>query len=477
MTRSRARALGLAAVALALVLVPLLAPGARAQGRQVFVADISGPIDRATVDFVIEAIDEATARGAAALVFRFDTPGGGLDETLEIATRMNRAAALPVLGFVGPVGAEAVSAGTILLVSTDLAAMAPGTTIGSVQPVVIGPGGFEPVTDEKILSFVVNRTEEQLNLHGRNVSLASRFVRDNWNLNASEALAYGGIEIVAPTVQDFLAQAHGRRVVVQSEGTVYKDFSLDVAGAEIVAYGPSIRVRFISILSDPLVASLLLILGIYALIFGLSAPGHGGEIAGVILVLLALVGLGFSVDPVALFLIVLGIALIIVELKTPGFGAFGVGGIVSITVAAVFLAPLRPPDFVVTPEYQAVFLAALLTPTIAFGAFLLFALYKVMEIRRKRPQVGAMVGDEAVAVDPIRAGERGYVTYEGELWQAVPAEDLPPGAKAFIHAVDGIVLRVSTSPPPPVARPTWMGRLLAFLAALRPREPRGPGNP
>jgi membrane-bound serine protease (ClpP class) len=474
MTASRARALVFAAAVLALVVVPYLAGPARAQSPRVLVADIDGPIDRATLDYVIEAIDEATFGGYATLVFRFDTPGGGLDETLEIAARMNRASTLPILGFVGPVGAEAASAGTILLVSTDLAGMAPGTTIGSVQPVVIGPGGFEPVTDEKILSFVVNVTEEQLSLHGRNVSLASRFVRDNWNLNASEALAYGGTEVVAPTIADFLSQAHGRRVLVQSGGTVYKDLTLDVAGAEIVSYAPSVRVRFISILSDPLVSSLLLILGIYALIFGLSAPGHGGEIAGIILVLLALVGLGFSVDPIALFLIVLGIVLIIVELKTPGFGAFGVGGIVSITVAAVFLAPLRPPDFVVTPEYQAVFLAALLTPTIAFGAFLLFALYKVIEVRRRKPQIGAMVGDEAVAVDPIPAGGRGYVTYEGELWQAVAKEDLAPGAKAFIESTEGIILHVSTTPPPTPERRLWFARLVEIA---RPKAPKGPGNP
>jgi len=449
-------------VALLLVLtavaLSLLSSPARAQGPRVLLAEIDGPIDRSTVDYVREAIDEAEFRGYAALVVRFDTPGGGLTETLEITQLMLGASNLPVLGFVGPPGAHAFSAGTILLLSTDLAAMAPGTTIGSVQPVVLGPGGFEPVTDEKIVRAIVDSLAATMALHGRNVSLADRFVRENLNLNPTDAVRLGATEIVATSVADLLVQAEALGATLPN-GTFYKGLRPVVAGAEVVAFQPSLRTRFLAILADPLVSSLLLILGIYALIFGLSAPGHGGEIAGVLLVLLALVGLGFSVDPIALFLIALGVVLLIVELKTPGFGAFGTGGIVSIGIAAVFLAPLRPPDFVVTPEYQVIFLASLLTPTFAFGGFLLFALYKVMEVRRRKPQIGAMVADAATAVDSIRAGETGYVKYEGELWQAIPKEDVAAGSKVYILTMEGILLHVSTAPPPPPQRTTWLDRV------------------
>ena len=460
MTRARA---DVRRVALLLVLtavaLSLLSSPARAQGPRVLLAEIDGPIDRSTVDYVREAIDEAEFRGYAALVVRFDTPGGGLTETLEITQLMLGASNLPVLGFVGPPGAHAFSAGTILLLSTDLAAMAPGTTIGSVQPVVLGPGGFEPVTDEKIVRAIVDSLAATMALHGRNVSLADRFVRENLNLNPTDAVRLGATEIVATSVADLLVQAEALGATLPN-GTFYKGLRPVVAGAEVVAFQPSLRTRFLAILADPLVSSLLLILGIYALIFGLSAPGHGGEIAGVLLVLLALVGLGFSVDPIALFLIALGVVLLIVELKTPGFGAFGTGGIVSIGIAAVFLAPLRPPDFVVTPEYQVIFLASLLTPTFAFGGFLLFALYKVMEVRRRKPQIGAaMPGDEATTVDPIRAGEKGYVQYQGELWQAVSTEDLPAGTKVYILAMEGILLHVSKVPPPPPERTTWLDRV------------------
>ena len=463
-SRSRALRLVLSSIAF-LVLAAVLAAPASAQGPRVLLAEIDGPIDRSTVEYVREAVDQAQSGGYAALVVRFDTPGGGLEETLEITQLFLNAGNLPILGFVGPPGAHAFSAGTILLVSTDLAAMAPGTTIGSVQPVVLGPGGFEPVTDPKIVNAIVKSLNETMAIHGRNVALAERFVVENLNLNSSEAQRLGATEIVASTVADLLALADGWN---DPAGTVFKGIVPATAGAEVVTFEPSLRVRFLGILTDPLVSSLLLVLGIYALIFGLSAPGHGGEIAAVILIVLAIVGLGFSVDPIALFLFVLGIVLLVVELKTPGFGAFGAGGIVSIAIAAVFLAPLRPPDFVVTPEYQAIFLAALLTPTVTLGAFLLFALYKVMEVRRRKPQIGAMVGDAATVIDPIKAGARGYVTYEGELWQAIPLEDVASGTQVYIHSAEGIVLRVSSIPPPPTAKTTWVGRLRKAFAPKAP---------
>jgi len=462
-------------VALFLLVLTVLAsaaiPSARAQGPRVLLAEIDGPIDRSTVEYVIEAIEEARAGGYAALMFRFNTDGGGLDETIQITQIFNNAADLPILGWVGPVGSRAWSAGTILLVATDLAAMDPATTIGSVHPVILGPGGPETVDDPKIINAVVNVTSRQLEIHGRNVSLAVRFVVDDLNLNGIQALENNAIEIVAASPRLFLDQADGRRVVVQLDTTVYKNLTLSVADAEIVTFTPSLRVLFLAFLTDPLIASLMLILGIYLLVAGLTAPGHGADIAGIVVLLLALVGLGFSVDPIALLLLVLGVILLVVELKTPGFGAFGIGGIVMMVLAAVFLA--RLPRFVATPEYLLFFLIALVTPTAAFGGFLLFAMYKVMEFRRRKPTVGAMVGEPVRVVDPVGPEVKGYVLYHGELWQATAEEPMASDAEGYIHAVDGIVLRVSRSPPPaPVAAQPWK----QFLDSIR-RRLRLPGPP
>lgn len=460
----------------ALVLLLAWLPHAEAQGPQVLLAEIDGPIGRSTVEYVVEAIEEARAGGYAALILRLDTPGGGLDETTELTQVFANAQDVPILGWVGPVGAQAWSAGTILLVATDLAAMDPATTIGSVQPVILGPGGVEPVTDDKIVNAVVNLTRRQLELHGRNTALADEFVRENLNLNGLEALDRGAIEIIASSPRLFLDQADGRRILVQSGSTVYKDFVLSVAGAEIVTFSPSARVLLLGVLTDPLVASLLLILGIYLLVAGLTAPGHGAEIGGILVLLLALVGLGFSVDPIALLLILFGVVLLVVELKTPGFGAFGIGGILMIVLGAVFLA--RLPRFVVSPDYLVFFFIALVTPTASFGGFLLFALYKVMEIRRRKPAVGAMVGEAVRVVDPVGPEAKGYVLYHGELWQATAEEPMARDEAGYIHSVDGIVLRVSRSPPPtPVSAPAWKQILDSIRRRLRLPGPPGPPNP
>ncbi|HEV8595121.1 MAG TPA: nodulation protein NfeD, partial [Thermoplasmata archaeon] len=198
---------GLVALA-GLLLFAMLVPAVQAQSGPVLVAKIDSEITRGTVEYVRAAIERAEFVDARALVFRFDTPGGGLEETQEIQ-RMFLATRIPIIGWVAPAGTNAWSAGTILLESTDFAAMAPFTVIGSVQPVVITGSGFEPVTDAKILNALVASLQETLRLHARNETLASAFIRDNLNLNADEALAAGAIEAVAATIDDLLLAADG----------------------------------------------------------------------------------------------------------------------------------------------------------------------------------------------------------------------------------------------------------------------------
>ncbi len=448
--------------------VSILAPfQARAQGPRVLLAEISGAIDSNTVEYMADAIGQATSGGYAALVVRFDTPGGELQSTLQINEMMAGASSLPILGWVGPPGASSASAGTILLEWTDVASMAPGTSIGSVQPVELGITGSTPVTDPKIVNYVVGILANGMTIHNRTASLASQFVEQNLNLDASTALALGAIDYTAGSVSALLDAANGRHVVVKENGTVVKDLVLDTAGADVVSFSPSVRVQLLNFLTDPLIAVLLLIVGIYLVIFGLHAPGHGAEVAGIIVVLLALIGLGFSVDPIALLLIIAGVVLLILEAKHPGIGAFGIGGIVAIAAGALFLAPLAPPGQLVTSGYQIGFVVTLLVPTLAFGVFILFAMYKVSEVRRLKPTVGEFVGEPAVAEEPLRKEERGYVRFKGELWQAISDEDVPAGTKLRIWRADGLVLRVSTKAPPASPKPSVESR----IARLFRRKP------
>lgn len=425
---------------LALVLaVPLVSVQAQPiQGGLVIQADIEGTITRATLEYVEEVLELGERDNAQAIILRLNTPGGGVAETEKIVELMINSPT-PIIGFVDPPGASAVSAGTWILMATDVAAMAPGTTIGSLQPVIIGPEGFQPVEEDKIVNFVVEKVQEVLALHGRNESLADAFVRENLNLGATDALEAGAIEVVADDTQDLLDKVNGMV-------TYHKGIELSFSNPVLEIRGPSIRVRAIVIISDPLVGSILLLLGIYGIIFGISTPGHGAEIFGTIAVALGLVGLGFSVSLIALFLIVLGVALLIVEIATPSFGAVGTGGIIAILIGTLFLAPISPPTFLITPEAQLRILITLLVPTAAVGGFLLFALYKVIQVRRQRPYHDRLIGETAVALDSLGPGKRGYVRYEGELWQAVSEEEIQPDDRVFILRREGPVLTVGKTP-------------------------------
>ena len=458
---------------LACVLFALVVPPARAQGPPVLVARIDSEITRATVEYVKAAIATAEAENARALVIRFDTPGGGLAETQEIQ-RMFLATRVPILGWVGPSGANAWSAGTILLESTDLAAMAPFTVIGSVQPVFIGGSGFEPVTEPKIINALVASLEETLRLHGRNETLAAEFIERNLNLNAEQALAARATELVAPSTQALLASAQG--LVVQP-----KNITLDVAGAPVVTFNAPWGVAFFSVIANPIISGLLLLLGIYGIIFGISAPGHGAEIAGIIMVALGILGLGFSVSIVGVFLLILGIVLLVIEAKTPGFGVFGISGVLAIVLGTVFLAPVAPPRFLISRDAQLAIVAALAAPTAAFGGFLLFGMYKVFQVRRRKPVLGRLLGEEAEAVDPIPANGTGYVRYKGELWKATAAEDIAPGERVVITAKDGIVLEVrrgtsaTTDAQPAERSPSFASKLRGiFRQSHRPQGPPPP---
>ena len=253
----------------ALLLLFSLSAAALGQG-SVMVVALDGAITPASDEIVAEAILQAEALGCEAIIITLDTPGGGLAETKEIAGLMERTS-LPVIGYVYPSGATAWSAGTILLLASDIAAMVPGTIIGSAQPVQIGPMGTEAVNDSKVINAVVALAEERARINGRNVTAAREFVTKNLNLNAEDALEFGVIEFISPSIEALLEEV---------DGVVAKNRTLATSGAEIVHFQPGLRLQILSILSDPLLAGLLLIIGLYALIFGLSNPGLGRSWSG-----------------------------------------------------------------------------------------------------------------------------------------------------------------------------------------------------
>ncbi len=395
------------------------------------VVELKDSITPASDDIIAEALEKAQAMNAQALIITLNTPGGGLEETKKII-ELIESSELPVIGYVYPKSATAWSAGTLILLSTDIAAMAPNTIIGSVQPVEMTSEGMKPVKEEKVLNAVIALAEERARLHGRNVTVAREFITKNLNLNAEQAKQANVIEVVSPSIEELLKAVDGMKV----KGKV-----LNTSEAEIIYLSPSPRLMILNLFSNPILASLLLLVGIYSLVFGLTSPGFGAEIFGVISITLGLIGLGFSVNIAAIFLIMLGVAMLIYELHVSTFGLLAIGGIICIALGSIMLVPVGFPGMY-SPQFQKTLVISLLTPAVVFGVFLAFAIYKMLRIRRKRPEIGEIIGDTAETIDTITPETSGYVRYQGEYWRARSNEVIKPNTKVVITGKEGRILIV-----------------------------------
>ena len=385
-----------------------------------------------------EATRRAEIESVTVVVLLVDTPGGLLSATMTIIDTIERST-VPFIAYVYPSGARAWSAGTFILMASHVAAMAPHTLIGSSQPVSYSPtGGSEPVTDPKTVNALTAFMVERARAHGRNVTAARAFVEQNLNLNAEEALAQGVIEVLAPSLPDVLVAADGKSVQT-STGRV----TIQTSHADIEEYGASIRIRLLSIISDPLLASMALLVGLYALVFGISSPGYGAEVIGALLLVIGLIGTGLNVSLGSLILVVLGAILMIAEAYTPGFGLLGGAGFVFIVLGSLLLFPFEATRWIISPEWYTAFVLSILSASIVVGVFTLLMVYKIVRARRLRPVIGELIGQTVEVVDEIQPGGTGYVKYRGEYWKAKSSSLLRPGASARIVGKDGPILHLS----------------------------------
>jgi len=396
----------------------------------VLVLEIFDPITPASGDLVENAIMVAERDGHEALVIKLNTPGGALDETFNIVNSIAEAN-VPVIGFVYPEGATAWSAGTMILIGTDIAAMGPHTIIGSMQPVTMTPEGPKPIDDPKIIHALVEFTRERAVMHDRNATLAEKFITENLNINDTKALKSDVIEFRANNLRDLLTQIDGIRI----DGV-----ELNTKNATIVNHGVPISLSIMMILSHPIVSSLLVMLGIYGIMFGIGEPGAGAELFGIIAVVLGIIGMGFEVNIAAIFLIILGLILVAMEFRTPGFGIFGIAGLIGLILGSILL-PLHQWD-AYDPDFVWIMVLSISAPSIAVGIFVLFIVYKVMEARRKKPMVGSMIGDFAETIDEVSSDTKGFVRYKGEYWRAKSDVSIGIGKKVKIIKKDDSVLIV-----------------------------------
>jgi membrane-bound serine protease (ClpP class) len=287
--------------------------------------------------------------------------------------------------------------------------MAPVTTIGSAQPVQ----GTEPVNDTKVINAVAEKAVSLAELHERNVTQAARFITHNDNLTPEKAMERNVIEAMAANPQELLAVADGANVTTLNGQKI-----LQTANAEIITHESSLRTQLVNFLSNPLIATTLMTIGFFALIYGIMSPGFGVEIAGAVFIILGLLGQGLDINWGAFALLALGIGLVAYELYSPGFGAIGIGGIVVVVIGTVFMItqPVRP--LLVTEEHIENLAMLSLITIVPFAGLMALITYKVWKVKKIKPQQFVLQSEEGVALDSISTNRIGFVIVGGEYWRA-----------------------------------------------------------
>jgi membrane-bound serine protease (ClpP class) len=404
----------------------------------VVTVNVNGEINYGTEYLIKEALDEAEKLDAP-LIMILDTPGGLLASADDIIKYI-RNSNVPVIGFVYPTGAQAWSAGTLILMATHIAAMAPGTLIGAAQPVLYDPttGEYRPINESKIINPIVGIITSLAKDRGRNTTAAELFVKKNLYLTAEQALKYHVVEVIARSVDELLVKINGWNVTLDT-GRVY---ILHTYGASVIRYGGSIRVYIVRALSDPIVNSLVATIGVLTLIFGILS-GHYLVIPLAIgLIILSLIGAGFSINAVSLALLIIGAIALGIELFTPGFGILGFTGIILIALS-IALLPILNPGWLVSPQYQATLFWTGASIGIGLGAFTGFIIYKVVRVKRQPPKLETIpLNRIGKALDDIGPDKPGFIIVNGEYWRAISDEEIKRGEQVIIIGKEGPLLKI-----------------------------------
>ncbi len=408
------------------------------ENSNVLLVEINGTIDRATVEILKESMQQANNENSEAIILLLNTPGGGLQETFEIAEMINTSE-IPVVGYVYPVGSAAWSAGTLILISTHIAAMSDYTVIGSAQPVEITLEGTKLVNDSKTINALVKWIETRAELYGRNQSIVGKFITENLDLNSTMAKEYGVIEFVSSSIEQLLSEINGTKVT-----TARGEIIIDTINARQIKYSPSFGIILMKFFSNPVLSSLLLMIGIFALIIGISTPGFGAEVFGIIAILLSIVGSGFAISTLSIIFLIIGSILLIIEIfVTPGFGVIGIGGIITLLVGAIFLIPSYSTNkWVINMDWINDAIILLVVVVIFIAIFFTFLLYKIIQAKKKKAAVGTFIGEEAKTIDRITPDKPGYVRFKGEYWQATSDTTIETNSKVIIVGKDESTLKV-----------------------------------
>ena len=391
-------------------------------------------INPVSARFFTKAVSRAAEDGAECLIIRLDTPGG-LQKSMEDMYKAILNSPVPIVVYVAPKGAQATSAGVFIALSAHITAMAPDTKIGSAHPVAIGGAEMDEDVKNKIVEHTVGEIKKIAEGRGRNVEWAEKAVRDSISSTWTEALDAKVIDLIADDLDELLEKIDGWEVMTESGERI-----LHTKDAEIRTIQMNLRDRLLSIISDPNIAYILLILGFYGLFFELSNPGSifPGVVGGICIILAFFAFRVLPVNYAGVLLILLAIVLFILEVRITSYGLLSMGGIVSMFIGSMMLIDSTEPfAYIFRISWQVIFPAVLVT-----AGFFIFGLILVIKAHRKKAITGKEGLMGAIGVCKTEINPEGKIFVHGEFWNSISEEVIQPNEKVRVVGADGLTLKV-----------------------------------
>jgi membrane-bound serine protease (ClpP class) len=422
-----------------LVLFFLALPVANAQEAppEVYVVKVDSAIGPAISDYLKSSIRQAEAENAACLIIELDTPGG-LAESMRVIVMDIMASRIPIVVYVSPSGARAASAGVMITMSADIAAMAPGTNIGAAHPVGAGGQKIDKTMSDKITNDMVANAKSIAEKRGRNAEWVEQAIRESVAATESEALDKNIIDLVASDRDDLLEQINGREI--SAKGVLKLD------NAKVKILEESLRTKILKTISDPNIAYILLMIGLAGLYFELSHPGAiFPGVVGAICVVLAFFALQtLPVNFAGILLIILAIIFFILEMKITSYGMLSIAGITSMLLGSLMLFKSADTGIKIS-------LSVLLPTVLTISGFFVLVAGLVFRAQLSKPKTGASGLMGEIGVVRARLDPDGKVFVHGELWKAVAQKPVEEGARVKVVGIENLVLEVEPLAPEEVA--------------------------
>lgn len=399
----------------------------------VTVITVNGGIGPAAALYIRNGLDEAAESKSKALIIRLNTPGGLLESTRDIAGYILDSE-IPVIVYVSPGGARAGSAGVFITLAGHIAAMAPGTNIGAAHPVGLGGSADTTVMGRKVENDAAAFARTIAQKRNKNADWAERAIRESISSTENEALENGVIDYIAKDLRQLLEVCSGHEILIGDNKV-----TLDFKSSKIIIRDMNWKETFLTFISNPNIAYLLILIGVYGLFFELKSPGSifPGSIGGISLLLAAYALQMMPINYVGLGLMILALVLFVLEIFVISYGMLSIGGIIAFAIGSIMLidSPL---------EFMRISMSLIITVSIITGILLAVIIYFGVKAQKEKNITGkfTIIGCTGTAMSYILPGKTGKILVQGEIWQAVSEEEINPNDNVYVLEVHSMLVKV-----------------------------------